>query len=326
MGITLHSNYMDALNHSIPLTQANAPGFLNAVHELSQKAGTAPIHVEYVPSSMPGATFRNTNHGKTLGFSDGLFGLLGYDDLHAIPNGEVKAVVGHELSHARYRVSEGATRVALLAGIPMAGMGAMYLIDKTNEKLRRNNQLHPDQPGAWWSAFQETLSDVQKNGIMATFSDFARHSSPGTAKLLGITAPANSTQENGKYAHQDMSWAEASMQEAKYLAVGAAMFVPALAAWHSASLMHEYRADKFAVALTGNKDMANALLKLEGAAGREMMAGAHTALEKGWVSRVMESISSYFKEAKEGAHPLTSKRVAAIDKINIAEAKQYFGL
>jgi len=322
----LYPNYMDALNHAIPMTQENASGFLHTVQEMAHAAGVPkPLHVEYVPSSMPNATFRNTQQGKALSFSDGLFGLFGHTDLHHVPNGELKAVIGHELSHARYRFQEAATRVTLLAGIPMAGMGAMYLIDKTNDKLRKNGQLHPDKPQAWWDAFHEAWADIQKMGVTGAISDFTHRAIPGMAS---ITTPQPSEQPNNTPANNadNDPWARGLLQESKYLAVGAAMLIPALAACHSTALLHEYRADKFAVALTGNKEMANALRRVEHYTEKALAEGAKTPMEKSWAGRVIKSIRDYFVEASEGAHPATRSRIEAIEKINIAEAKNYFGL
>jgi Zn-dependent protease with chaperone function len=333
-------NYMTALAQSKLMTHENAPGFVACVEEMAQKAGiTGPLHVELVPSNIVNATFRQTTKGQTIGFSEGLLHLFENTNLHVAPNAEVQAIIGHELSHMRHASAEYTPKVALMllgAGLPLAGMGAMYLIDKTNEKLRENKDLHPDKPQAFWDAFHETWSDVQKAGFISAVSDFTSHVSPFTAKLLMGESPRQTEQKINasmiaqkpieRRPHDEMGWAQAAMNEAKYLAIGAAMTVPVLAANKSVSFAHEFRADKFSVALTGNKAMASALKKLATATEEAVNATAATPLEKNWAARVCKSTWEYVKEALYATHPPNSKRITAIEATNVADAVQHFRL
>lgn len=339
-------NYMDALANGRLLTREQAPGFVDCVEDLARKAGiTEKLHIELIPHNIPNAHFRFTSAGKTLSFSEGLCHTLENTDLRKLPNGKMQAVISHELSHARHSLGEMLPRVALLAGIPLAAMGAMYLIDKTNQKLREHKEQ--GSPESFWKAFNETLDETRQMGVGASIREFTIRSSPLSAKIMqppNIGKPKQSrnasmsamlapppvrqpkTEEDFKHIYEDMSWGQAIMEEAKYLAVGAAALVPALAAVRHLSQVNEFRADRFSVALTGSKDMAHALKAITAEAESILGNGsAKTPLEKSWIKRVMQSTWGYIRESFH-THPSTTSRVEAIEAANILESAKHFGL
>lgn len=321
------------------MTPENASGFINCVKHLADKAGIkSPLNIELVPSHIPNASFRCNGNIKTLSFSEGVCKLLGSENLHAHPSGEMQAVISHELCHVRHMLREAMPHIALIGGLPLAGMGAMVLIDKTNEKLRERKALNLADPPSFWQAFNETLHDTHEKGIYHTIHEFSLRSSPLTAKLFSsqsrhspsVTAASlpqpDSTPRQARDIIGDMSWDEAIMEEAKYLAVGAAMLLPALAACRHLSMANEFRADRFAVALTGHKDIASALQKMAAETEAIVSKNAATPLEKNWAKRISQSVWDYVREALLGTHPADSRRITAIKATDIAEAAKHFGL
>lgn len=308
------SGFFEAIFNAKLLTHADAPGILRCVEELAKKAGTYTPKVYLAPTDIPNAAFQPAT-GRFY-VTEGILDLMKSNDLHAPPSRELKAVLAHEMGHLKFRYSQFGPTMLLLGGLPLVGMGTMYIIDKTNKKIKDSKISEDDHPKAFWNAFGEVCHDMRQQGIMKTMLDFSRFTSPASNKAMGV--PDKNI--------QDMSWYEAVMQQAKYLAVQAACLVPALAAVRPIVLRNEFQSDRFAVALTGNKeDFLSALGMLSKGTMEGISKVAHTPLQKNWADRVKRAFINLIKDTIM-AHPPLAERVDVIKALDLQATIKSFHL
>lgn len=295
------------------LHAGNAPGIVSCVEELARKGKTMTPKVLLLPTPIANAAFHPLS--GTMWVTEGLLNLFGDKNLHMPPSRELKAVMAHEMGHVKFRYQQFGPMILLVGGLPLAGMGAMYLINKTNEKLKESKELHPEKPKEFWNAFSAVTHEMKEQGAWNTYRDFMGHTSPSMAKMFG---------DDPKM--KEMSWGEAGAREAQMLAVQAAMLVPALAAARPLSLASEYQSDRFAVALTGNTDdFLSALKKLSGGMSTTLRQQARTPLERTWSERVVRGFQKILQNTI-GAHPEMGERMAVLKKLDPQALAHSFNL
>lgn len=276
------------------LGHAEAPGLLREVEGLCKQAGTTISAVQLVPTKIVNAAFMPI--GRKLLITEGMLDLFGDRSLHLPPSAELKAVIGHELCHAKYSLSQRGPMLVMLAGIPLAGAVAMYLIDKTQDKLKSEPE---DSPKEFWPAFQEVWEETKKKGVGGALKDFYFYTTPFAAKALHTNHEA-----------RHMTYHDAIMREAKYWVVNAAMLAPALAACRPFALKAEFDCDRFAVALTkDNKPLISAFEKL---VAQLKHSDKGSTLER-WLFGAIENTISAHPPMKQRIHVLhhTDPRMAA---------------
>jgi Zn-dependent protease with chaperone function len=302
-----------SLGQAQVLHHGNASGIVSCVEELAKKGKTITPKLLLLPTSIANAAYHPVS--GTMWITEGLLKLFGDKNLHSAPSRELKAVMAHEMGHVKFRYQQFGPMILLIGGLPLAGMGAMYLISKTNQKLKENKELHPEKPKEFWNAFSDVTHDMKEQGAWQTYKDFWSHTSPSIGKLISNDPKM-----------KEMSWSEAGAREAQMLAVQAGMMVPALAAARPLSLASEYQADRFAVALTGNTDdFMSALKKLSGGMGTAVRQRAHTPLERSWSERIVQGFQKIMNNTI-AAHPEMGERMAVLSKLDPQAVARSFHL
>ena len=225
--------------------RTNASGLVETIEALSAKAGLPAPPRLYLTPHYPSFYAGPNAAGGGLPGGMGGFVVLNEPLLKAFhytpgtlpPPEPLQAVIAHELSHVKDGFTHAMnTRILPLLGMPALAVGALYLYDKTLNRMQRaGKQAHnkDELSLALESASSEMLDEL---GV------------PGN-----VTPPAVQEQDGSYTFTPDETVKRNFVDRARYLVAAAAGLGAGLMTTRHYSIAGEFRADRMAVKLMGGR-------------------------------------------------------------------------
>lgn len=214
------------------LTRAEAPHLVNALEELSAKAGVKAPRLHLIDTNIFAVPFGGALGRDHIVINDKLLHALD-STVSGVPTQEMQAVLAHELSHVKHSLRDiGLPRASFLLA-PVAAVAGYYLYERSHKKMQeKGGNLH-----------DHLVQSAQQE-----------HAAIGQATL----DPSIPDHDAFKGTMHDL------VTIGKYAAVAVAGTAAGALAARQFSRSFEFAADRHAAKLVNAEAMGNALKKMHG--------------------------------------------------------------
>jgi len=282
------------------MTRDSHPGWMDALEELSAKAGVRPPALYHIPTHRINAFMGY----DALIFTDGFLGMAGSHARDLRPSKNVLMVMAHELGHRKQGYGRMIIAPFTLAfAMPLAAMAALHLYDQAQAK--KKNQTKSELAHSVNQATDETIDVMKKTHSAASLDD-----------------------ESSRQAA--LQWKESLIHTGRYLLAGVLGLSLGLAGSRALVRNLEFDADRMAVTLTKDPEgYIDLLKKMHEAGGRQF---AEELVKKPRLDHMGEKVQDYLSTQWKKlmgdtlhAHPSMKEREAFIRRSfseNVAASRQ----